>query len=67
MLMTNNFWVQVALAVILAVAIVAAMMTAAPASVLDRITAAAGSAGEALDGEQSGLDQARSPCWLCPR
>lgn len=64
MLTTNNFWVQVTLAVIIAVAIMAATITAAPIGVLDRATAAAGSAGEVLVGEEDSADEQARGCWF---
>ena len=63
----NNFWFQVTLAVILAVAITAATIIMTLTSVIDRASAAAGQAGEVLTGGQddpAGEQAFRSRCWI---
>lgn len=62
----SNFWVQVTLAVVLAVAITAATITMTPTSVIDRASATAGQAAEVLTGSEDDPagEQARSRCWI---
>lgn len=64
----SNFCIRAAVALILAVAITAATIVAAPTGVLDQATAAAGLAGEVLTGEDDGAadEQAgvRARCWI---
>ena len=64
---TNNFWVQLAVALVLALAITIATVAAAPTSVLDRATAAVGHASEVLAGEDDGADEQARGCWFTCR